>query len=469
MSDSLAKQISRLSLEQQQEWLDSLEDDLRIELAKNPWWFIGRPEQQMPIGNWSIWLMQTGRGWGKSRTGAENLAQLVLDSPTTADGAPTEWAIIAETFSDCRKICVEGPSGFRRVLIGRGLEEGVHFDYNRSNWQITLKTGQIVHMLGADSSDVGRGLNLSGLWADEVAMWRYAYDTWTEGLSFALRIGKHPKAIVTTTPKPGHRLLRAWNKSDNGSIVLTRGSIEDNKDNLSRDQIQAFKDAYEGTRLWKQEGLGEFLEDVPGALWSYEDILVATPPEMKRIIIAIDPAVTDTETSDETGIIVVGKGVDDTLWVLGDFSCKDSTFGWAKRVKNLYDEFQADLIVYEKNQGGDVQKEILHSLDPYLPVEAIQAKLGKKLRAGPIAMLYQQHKVFHSQHFEKLEDQYLTWDPESGESPDRLDAAVHGLLKIANISAGSRFLMDLADICPNCQSPNIKGSSICASCHQAMN
>src|ERR1019366_7929219 len=133
MSDSLAKRISRLPLEEQEAWLDSLEPEVRIELGRAPWWFIGRPEQQLPEGPWRVWLMQTGRGWGKSRTGAENLVELVLANPRTDDNAHTEWAIIAETFSDCRKICVEGPSGVRRVLEGRGLQEGTHYDYNRSN------------------------------------------------------------------------------------------------------------------------------------------------------------------------------------------------------------------------------------------------------------------------------------------------------------------------------------------------
>lgn len=469
MSDSLAKQIAQLPLEQQQEWLDGLEADLRLELARNPWWFVGRPEQQLPPGVWRVWVLQTGRGWGKSRTGAEVFVQLVLDLPTADDGTPTEWAVIGETFKDCRKICVEGPSGIRRVLRSHGMEEDVHYVYNRSQWQIILRTGQIIHMLGADSPDVGRGFNLAGLWADEIAKWRYAHEIWHEGIGLALRIGKNPRAIITTTPKPGDKLLKEWSKATDGSVIITRGSIEDNRDNLSAAQIKAFKDAYEGTRLWRQEGLGELLEDVPGALWKPEDIIIREAPEMKRVVIAIDPAVTVSETSDETGIIVVGKGVDNNLYVLGDYSGKFTTFEWAKRVNDLYDEFKANLIVYEKNQGGETQKEVLLQVNSYLPVKSISAKTGKKLRAEPISMLYEQHKVFHVKHFEVLEDQYLSWDPEnSTDSPDRLDAAVHGLAELADQSPGSRFLMELADICPHCQMPNIKGSSLCESCHQPM-
>lgn len=468
MTDSLAKQIAQLPLEAQQSWLDSLDPEVRLELARSPWWFVGRPEQQLPPGLWRIWLMQAGRGWGKSRSGAENFVQLVLDTPSD-DGVPTEWAVIAETFSDCRKICVEGPSGVRRVLRSKGLEEDVHYVYNRSQWQIILNTGQIIHMLGADNADVGRGLNLAGLWADEICKWRYAHEIWHEGIGLALRIGKNPRAIVTTTPKPGHKLLKEWSRVTDGSVVVSRGSIEDNRDNLSSSQIQAFKDAYEGTRLWRQEGLGELLEDVPGALWKYEDILIAEAPEMKRVIIAIDPAVTVSETSDETGIIVCGKGVDDNFYVLGDYSGKYSTFEWAKVVNNLFTEFNVNLIVYEKNQGGDTQKEILHSVNSYLPVKAISARQGKITRAEPVSLLYEQHRVFHVKHFETLEDQYLTWDPESAkDSPDRLDAAVHGITELSGANTVNRFLMELADLCPSCQFPNTKGASLCSSCHQPM-
>jgi phage terminase large subunit-like protein len=468
MSDSLAKQISRLPVEQQEAWLDALEDDLRIELAKNPWWFIGRPEQLLPVGIWVIWLIMAGRGFGKTRAGAENLVQMALDNPVADDGAPTEWAVIAETFSDCRKICIEGPSGILRVLRQRGMVEGVDFTYNRSQWQIILTTGQIIHMLGADSPDVGRGLNLSGFWADEIGKWRYAFRTWSEGLFPALRIGQHPKAIVTTTPKPGHELMKSWLKRDNGSIIVTRGSIDDNRDNLSASQLSEMHELYDGTRIGRQELMGEFLEDTPGALWTFDHINVKPRSETKRIVIAVDPAVTNTAESDETGIVVACKYIDGLFGVLGDHSCKDSVHGWAQRVNACFEQYSADLVVYEANQGGDAIAEVLRTVNPYLPLKAVHAKVGKRLRAEPIAALYEQGKVTHAEHFDKLEDQMLTWEADDPKSPDRLDALVHALTELANIGAGSRFLQELAQMCPRCNQPNIKGASVCSSCHEPL-
>lgn len=348
------------------------------------------------------------------------------------------------------------------------MEEGVHFTYNRSLWQIVLSTGQIVHMRGADNPDVGRGLNLSGLWADEIAKWKYAQRTWTEGVYPTLRIGTSPRAIVTTTPKPGHELLKAWLKRDNGSVVVTKGSIDDNRDNLSRAQLDEMHELYDGTRVGRQELYGEFLEDVAGALWKWEDIVLRDFGERKRVVVAVDPAVTNTAESDETGIVVAGKDVDNLLYVVADLSCKDSVNGWARRVNEAFERFSADAVIYEDNQGGDAIAEVLRSVNPYMPLRPVRAKISKHLRAEPIAALYEQGKVFHTEHFEKLENQMLSWEADDSKSPDRLDAMVHALTSLANIGSSSRFLSELADICPSCQQPNTKGVEMCSYCHKPM-
>ena len=468
MSNSLAKEVAQLPLEEQEAWLDALDDELRLELAKSPWWFIGRPEQILPTGDWFIWLLMTGRRFGKTRAAAENLVLLVIENPLARSGAPTEWAVIGETFSDCRKICIEGPSGLLSVFRRRGMVEGVDFTYNRSQWEITLATGQRIHMMGADSPDVGRGFGLEGLWADEIAKWNYAYRSWTEGLMPTLSDSANPKAIITTTPKPGHELIKAWLRRDNGSVVVTIGSIDDNRDNLSPELLAEMHDLYDDTRIGKQELGGEFLEDTPGALWNYDHMIIKPIGDTKRIVIAVDPAVTNTAESDETGIVVVAKATDNELFVLGDHSCKDSVLGWAQRVNACFEEYKADLVVYEANQGGDAIAEVLRSVNPYLPLKAVHAKVGKRLRAEPIASLYQQGKVFHVKHFDKLESQMCTWEADDPKSPDRLDALVHALTELANIGAGSRFLQELAQMCPRCNQPNIKGASVCSSCHEPL-
>lgn len=480
MSNSLAKTIAQLPLAEQEAWLDGLILELREELARNPWWFIGRPEQIAPIGDWVIWLIMAGRGFGKTRAGAENFVDWVLETPLDDNGAPTEWAIVAETFSDCRKICVNGPSGVLQVLRSKGYEQVQRnpgerqFVYNRSNWQITFGTGQIIHMLGADTPDVGRGLNLSGIWADEIGKWRYAFRTWTEGLFPALRIGKQPRAIVTTTPKPGHELIGYWLKAIRAgghSVTVTYGSIDDNKDNLSAAQLQEMHDLYDGTRIGEQELYGKYLEDVPGALWNLDQIQIGASKDYKRIVIAIDPAITNTPDSDETGIVACAKGQDGEFYVLGDWSGKYSAFEWAQRVNELYTVLKADKIVYEDNQGGTSWGEILRSVNPYLPIDTVHAKVGKKLRAEPIAALYEQSRVFHVEHFEKLENQMCTWDAGdvSAKSPDRLDALVHALHELVDTSAASLFLKELADVCGECKMPNTKGVTLCAYCRKPMN
>ena len=472
MSDSLAKTIARLPVEQQEEWLDALEADLRAELAKSPWWFVGRPEQQLPAGDWSIWLMKTGRAWGKTRSAAENFIQLVLETPMTDDGSATEWAIIAETFSDCRKICVEGPSGIRRVLERRGFVEGIDYTYNRSQWQIIMKTGQIIHMLGAETADVGRGLNLSGLWADEIAKWPNAYATWIEGLFPALRIGKNPRAIVSTTPKPAHPLLKAWRLRTDGSVFTTVGHIDENHDNLSKAQLEEFHRLYDNTRIGRQEMAGEDLEDAPGALWtlaSIEDNRVTVAPDMTKIVVAIDPAVSNTENSDWTGIVAVGKGVDKRGYTLADRSCRLSPMEWAQRAIDLFDELEADLMVGEKNQGGDMIETILRQIRPGIPYKGVVALRGKILRAQPVSALAEQGRLSHVGYFPELEEQQLNYTGELGSgSPDRLDAYVHGItaLDIGVSSGGDRFLLDLSKRCLACDMINPKDSELCEACHE---
>jgi len=425
------------------------------ELAKSRYRQNARPQQLPPEGDWRIWLILSGRGWGKTFTGAGWIIEKAMSQPGI------ECAVVAPTFTDVRRTCVEGPSGIIKSLPSGALEQ-----YNRSNGQITLTNGSKIHMVSADEPDRARGLNLSYAWLDEFAAWRYE-ETWTAGLAPALRIG-NPQTIITTTPRPT-KLLREFMSRTDGSVVVTRGSTFDNAANLSQAALEELKSRYEGTRLGRQELYGELLLDTPGALWRLSDIdetRVDEAPELVRIVVAIDPAVTSGEESDETGIVVVGKGADGRGYVLADRSCRDTPSGWAHRAVQAFHDFNADRIVAEKNQGGDMVEATIRSVLSTAPYKGITAKQGKRLRAEPIAALYEQGRISHVGAFDILEDQMTTWLPDSGLSPDRLDALVHGLteLGLAAGSSADRFFQEIAPPCVICGMPVAAGSSNCPSC-----
>lgn len=401
------------------------------EMLARPWWLVARPEQLAPQGDWTVWLIMAGRGWGKTRACAEWLIDAAIENPTGPDGAPTEWAVVADTFREARTVCVEGPSGLLRVLARRGLPMGPGgWSYNRSSWQIVLADRQRIHLLGADNADVGRGLNLAGLWADEVAKWGTPYATWYEGLAPALRVGRRPRAVVATTPRPS-KLLTEWSARVDGSVHLTRGSTFDNASNLSPAALSELRARYANTRLGRQELYGELLDESPGALWTrniIESAQAQRAPEMARIVVAVDPAVSAGEDSNETGIIVAGLGVDGRGYVLEDASVRATPDAWARRVVSAFHRWKADRVVAETNQGGDIIEVILRSIDGEIPYRSVSATRGKGARAEPVAALYEQGRISHVGNFATLEDQMVTWEPGgSYTSPDRIDALVWAL------------------------------------------
>lgn len=460
------ERLKQLPKEKQLEYAESLHPDALKELNRKPWWFIGRPEQQTPEGNWHIWLILSGRGWGKTRTGGEWLAEQIETYPQF-EGVATQWAIIAPRFADTKNVCVEGPSGFIKALQHRGLEPGVDYTYNKSSYKIIFKGGQVVHMFGADSPDAGRGLNLAGAWLDEVAMWPYPYETWTEGLAPALRIGKRPRVVVTTTPKP-IRLIKDWVKRTDGSVYLTKGSTFDNASNLSAAALEELQARYAGTRIGKQELYGEILENVEGALWTQRNIddnRVEEPPrDMARIVVGVDPAVTAHEESDETGIIVAGKNNQGEAFVLADYTIKATPLEWAQRAVDAYRTHQANAIVVEVNNGGDMVPTLIKQIDPIVRVIEVRATRGKRLRAEPMAAMYEQNRVHHVGVFEQLESQMTSWTPEDPKSPDRLDALVWALSNLLDGSALTGYLSNLAVWCDNCNLPMPKTLKFCSNC-----
>jgi len=434
-------------------------DQARQDLINGEYRTKARPNQLPPEGDWRYWLILAGRGFGKTWVGARWLVEQAMLNE------PAEYAVVAPTYGDVRRVCVEGPSGILKALPTGALKF-----YNKSNGVLYLNNGSVIHMVSADEPDRSRGLNLAGAWCDEFAAWRYE-ETWTEGLVPALRIG-NPQVVITTTPRPT-ALLKDLLKREDGSVAITRGSTFDNAANLSEAALTELRARYEGTRIGRQELYGEVLEDVEGALWRAADIdatRVKEAPEMVRIVVAVDPAVTSGDDSDETGIVVVGKGTDGRAYVMADRSCRDTPLGWAKRVVQAYEDFGADRVVAEKNQGGDFIEQTIRSVSPTIPYKGITAKQGKRLRAEPVAALYEQGRVSHVGAFASLEEQMTEWVPDSGTSPDRLDALVHGIVELGLVIGGAadRFFAELAPLCPSCSHPNPYDASVCSSCGQML-
>ena len=377
-----------------------------------------RPSQIEPSGDWAWWLILSGRGWGKTRTGAEWIVWQAVANPDT------RWAIVAPTFADARDTCVEGVSGIRMVLDRYEMVE----KWNRSLGEVRLKNNSRIKLFSADEPDRLRGPQHHGAWIDEMAAWRYMDETWDQ-LRFGLRLGERPQTVITTTPRP-RKLIREL--AADPRTYVTRGSTFDNAANLSEAALADLRARYEGSRLGRQELHGELVDDVEGALWTMAMIdaaRVAENPPLERIIVAIDPAVTVSEDSDLTGIVTVGVA-NGQYYVLGDLSMKGSPEQWARAAVEEYHAAAGDLIVAEVNNGGDMVASVLRTVDPNVPVRKVTATRGKQVRAQPISALYEQGRVHHVGYFPELEEQLTTWTPDDPKSPDRLDALVWGLTSL---------------------------------------
>lgn len=420
---------------------------------------LARPEQ-LPTENddWTTWLYLAGRGAGKTRTAAEWLAWQAIKQNNT------RWAVIAPTFGDVRDTCAEGESGLIPIL----RQYGVLDYYNRSNGEIRLLNGSRIKLFSADEPDRLRGPQHHGAWCDELAAWRYE-DTFDQ-LQFGLRLGLHPRTIITTTPKPVP-IIRKLSSRKDGSVKLVRGSTFDNAKNLAPQALIELQARYNGTRMGRQELYGELLEDVEGALWTkslIERNRITEKPFLARITVSIDPAITNTKDSDETGIIVCGSDAKQYGYVLADYSFKGSPLEWATRAVEVYREWKADSILVEVNQGGDMVSAVLRQIDQSLPIREVRAHIGKKLRAEPVAAMYEQGRIKHLGVFEKLEDQMTIWTPESPESPDRLDAMVQGFADLLGTSNVLNYFNALANFCDNCGLPMPKSFTNCSKCGTAM-
>jgi len=403
-------------------------------------------------------LYLAGRGAGKTRTAAEWLAWEAISQPNT------RWAIVAPTYGDARDTCAEGESGVLSVLRRYRMLK----DYNRSIGEILLTNGSRIKLFSADKPDRFRGPQHHGAWCDELAAYRYE-DAWNQ-LQFGLRLGDHPRVFISTTPRPT-KLIRALTSRDDGSVVVTRGSTFDNAKNLAASALADLKIRYEGTRLGRQELYGEIIDEVDGALWTLtliEENRVEQPPQLVRVVVAIDPATTSGEDSDETGIVVAGITADGHYYVLEDLTCRESPDTWARVAVNAYKKHKADRIIGETNNGGDMIESLLRQVDPTISYRKVTATRGKIIRAEPVASIYEQHRAHHVGAFAKLEDQMCNYTPDSDFSPDRLDALVWAMTDLMEGASSMMGLAALAQFCGSCGLPAPKSATVCPNCHQPL-
>ena len=378
-----------------------------------------RPNQVAPEGDWGVWLILAGRGFGKTRAGAECIREQVENNLCG------RVALVGETSADVRDVMIEGESGI--LSISRPDFKPL---YEPSKRRLIWPNGATAMAYSGDEPDQLRGPQHDGAWADEPAKWKYPLEAW-DNLEFGLRLGSRPRIVATTTPRP-IKLIR--DLLQDPMTVVTRGSTYDNAANLAPSFMERMAKKYEGTRLGRQELHAEMLDDVPGALWQRQNIeqhRVSRVPDLVRIIVGVDPAMTSGEDANETGIIIAGKSRDGHVYVLEDLSCRLSPDAWGRRAVSGYRRHRADRIVAEVNNGGDLVERLLRVVDPSVSYRAVRAARGKVTRAEPVAALYEQGHVHHLASFAALEDQMCAFTPDQYDgSPDRVDALVWAITEL---------------------------------------
>lgn len=391
--------------------LRKLSDADAVALAFD-WAFNARPSQLPPATDWRYWLVLAGRGFGKSRCGAEWVRTVAKRS--------RHITIVGATANDARTIMVEGESGILAICPPAERPK-----YMAHKGELHWPNGGKTQVMSADEPERFRGKQAEFIWADELASWRYP-ESWDQ-LMMGLRLGA-PRAVVTTTPRPTPIIRRLM---EDNHTHITRGSTYDNRANLAPEFFDVVIRRYEGTRLGRQELLAEVLTDNPSALWQRDQIearRIGSAPDLGRTVIGVDPAATGGEDSDLTGIVVAGLGRDRRGYVLADYSLRSSPDAWARKVLYAFEAHKADRVIVETNNGGEMCTAVLRHAAPNLPITTVHASAGKWARAEPIAALYEQGRVSHVGTFAELEDQMTDYVPGEGRrSPDRMDALVWAL------------------------------------------
>lgn len=413
---------------EQQKLFAALKNGEVLALADD-WQFLGRREQLRPEGDWAVWVILAGRGFGKTRGGSED----IIESHFNRDLYNS--ALVGPTSLDVRRFMLYGESGIMSVA-----PKWFYPHHDKVNLKLIWPNGTESHIYTAEKPERMRGPNHDGAWCDELAAWRYLEETW-ENLEMTLRKSEVPRTVITTTPKP-RALLREILKDK--ETVVTGGSTYANKANLSGRFLARITRRHEGTRIGRQEIYAELLDEVEGALWKRKrlDELRVKPsdvPDMRQVAVGLDPPGTKNENSAEAGIVVCGIDARDHTYTLADISDRMSPNEWGKAAINAYYTWEADCIVAESNFGGDMVRNTIHTLDPNVPVVVVHTMRGKFIRAQPVAALAEQGRDHHAGSFSALEDQLCNFVPDGKEpSPDRLDAKVWAMTYLLK-SVGSDF------------------------------
>ncbi|RTL49814.1 MAG: ATP-binding protein [Bradyrhizobiaceae bacterium] len=413
-------------------------NEAELDLIASDWQLFAHPHQWPPRfaasgAAWLTWLLIGGRGAGKTRAGAEWIRAQALGLPPLASEPAGRIALVGETEHDVREVMIEGISGL--LAVHRRDERPL---WTSSRKRLEWSNGAVAYAFSAEDPESLRGPQFCCAWSDELAKWRYA-DAAFDMLQFGLRLGSQPRQLITTTPRPS-ALIKRLLKDE--SCAVTRAPTRANALNLAPNFLQSVMARYAGTRLGRQELDGELIEDRPDALWTralIEQCRIHDVPQLARIVVAVDPPVSSGKRADSCGIVAAGIASEGMIVVLADETIANASPSvWAAKAIALWRKLQADALVVEVNQGGEMVRSVIAQVDAGVPVTSVRASRGKYLRAEPVATLYEQGRVRHAGSFPALEDEMCDFGPSgltSGRSPDRLDALVWA---IASLTHGAR-------------------------------
>lgn len=413
-------------------------------------------------------MIPTHNSW----TGAHTLAEWILTDPV-----PGEWGIVAPIYADAWSVCVEGESGILAAFgtnveeVKRGKSKLVEY-WHKSFAELKMRSGHIIRVASAEDGGLRiQGKNLKGAWCDEIGLWDAWKTTWDESLKYAVRKGRS-QIVATGTPKKSRKARELIRRLiADPAVRKTRVRTIDNRANLSEEFFGEVVSSSKGTRLEQQELEGVLLDDVEGALWTADliDSYRTEPgkvPDLLRVVVAVDPAVSNDEDSDETGIVVVGEAEGGHGFVLADYSMRGTPDACMRKAVWAYHHHQADKVIGEANNGGDYIGSLLKTVDPDVPYEKVIASRGKRVRAEPVSALYEQGRVHHVGCHTMLEEQMISWVPsDPGDSPDRVDALVWACSALRSLSSGSWLEAYGVKRCGDCGKTFPEREGECPSCH----